>query len=62
MHPSLSQLLPLDKIPNEIEAIRDALASLFDSVFVKDLIASQSYDNSSGFYSMALTSYKSVGS
>lgn len=61
MHPSLSQLLPLDKIPNEVEAIRDALASLFDSVFVKDLIASQSYDNSSGFYSMTLTSYKSVG-
>ena len=61
MHPSLSQLLPLDKIPNEIEAVRDALASLFDSVFVKDLIASQSYDNSSGFYSMTLTTYKSVG-
>lgn len=61
MHPSLSQLLPLDKIPNEVEAVRDALASLFDSVFVKDLIASQSYDNSSGFYSMTLTTYKSVG-
>lgn len=61
MHPSLSQLLPLDKIPNEIEAVRDALASLFDSVFVKDLIASHSYDNSSGFYSMTLTTYKSVG-
>ncbi|MBO9586628.1 MAG: hypothetical protein J7574_20875 [Flavobacterium sp.] len=61
MHPSLSQLLPLDKIPNELEAIRDALASLFDSVFVKDLIASQSYDNSSGFYSMTLTTYNSLG-
>lgn len=33
MHPSLSQLLPLDKIPNEVEAIRDALASIFDSIF-----------------------------
>lgn len=61
MHPSLSQLLPLDKIPNEVEAIRDALASLFDSVFVKDLIASQSYDNSSGFYSLTLTTYNSIG-
>ncbi|KAF2082120.1 hypothetical protein [Flavobacterium sharifuzzamanii] len=61
MHPSLSQLLPLDKIPNELEAIRDALASLFDSVFVKNLIASQSYDNSSGFYSMTLTTYNSLG-
>jgi len=61
MHPSLSQLLPLDKIPNELEAIRDALASLFDSVYVKNLIASQSYDNSSGFYSMTLTTYNSLG-
>lgn len=61
MHPSLSQLLPLDKVPNELEAIRDALASLFDSIFVKDLIASQSYDNSSGFYSLTLTTYNSLG-
>lgn len=61
MHPSLSQLLPLDKIPNEVEAIRDALASIFDSIFVKDLIASQSYDNSSGFYSLTLTTYNSIG-
>lgn len=61
MHPSLSQLLPLDKIPNEVEAIRDALASIFDSIFVKNLIASQSYDNSSGFYSLTLTTYNSIG-
>ena len=29
MHPELSQLLPLDKIPNELEAVRDALMSVF---------------------------------
>ncbi|WP_306350748.1 hypothetical protein [Flavobacterium sp. '19STA2R22 D10 B1'] len=61
MHPSLSQLLPLDKIPNEIEAIRDALISIFDDIYVKNLIASQSYDGSSGFYSLTLTSYNSIG-
>lgn len=61
MHPSLSQLLPLDKIPNEIEAVRDALASIFNDIYVKNLIASQSYDGSSGFYSVTLTTYNSIG-
>lgn len=61
MHPSLSQLLPLDKIPNEIEAIRDALVSIFDDIYIKNLIASQSSDNSSGFYSLTLTTYNSIG-
>lgn len=61
MHPSLSQLLPLDKIPNEIEAVRDALASIFSDIYIKNLIASQSYDGSSGFYSFTLTTYNSIG-
>lgn len=61
MHPSLSQLLPLEKIPNEIEAVRDALASIFDDIFVKNLIVSQSYDMSSGHYSFVLTTYNSIG-
>lgn len=61
MHPSLSQLLPFEKIPNEIEAVRDALASIFDDIFVKNLIVSQSYDLSSGHYSFVLTTYNSVG-
>jgi len=61
MHPSLSQLLPLDKIPNELEGIKEALVSIFDDIFVKNLIANQSYDGSSGFYSMTLTTYSSVG-
>ena len=61
IHPSLSQLLPLDKIPNEAEAIRDALASIFDDIYVKNLIASQSRDSSSGFYSMKLTTNNAIG-
>ena len=61
MHPTLSQLLPFDKIPNEIEAIKDALASIFDDIFVKNLIASQSYDGSAGHYSLVLTTYNSLG-
>jgi hypothetical protein len=30
MYPSLSQLLPLDKIPIELEGIKDAIAGIFD--------------------------------
>ncbi|WP_430408565.1 hypothetical protein [Kordia sp.] len=61
MHPSLSQLLPLDKIPNEIEAVRDALISVFDDIYVKNLIVGKSYHGDSGFYSLTLTTYNSLG-
>lgn len=61
MHPALSQLLPLHKVPNEIEALRDALEAIFDDIFIKDLISSQNPDGSSGFYSMKITSYNGVG-
>lgn len=61
MHPALSQLLPLDKIPNEIEALRDALISIFDDIYVKNLIVSQKPDGSSGFYSFTLTTYNPIG-
>jgi hypothetical protein len=61
MHPTLSQLLPLDKIPNEIEAVRDALESIFDDIYVKNLIVGKSYHGDSGFYSLTLTTYNSLG-
>ena len=56
IHPTLSQLLPLDRIPNEVEAIRDALASVFEDIYVKNLIVGKSYHGDSGFYSLTLTS------
>ena len=61
MHPSLSQLLPLDKIPNEIEAVRDALINVFDDIYVKNLVVGKSYHGDSGFYSLTLTTYNSLG-
>ena len=61
MHPTLSQLLPLDKIPNGIEAIRDALASVFEDIYVKNLIVGKSYHGDTGFYSLTLTTYNSIG-
>lgn len=61
IQPKLSDLLPLDKIPNELEAIREALESIFDDIFVKNLIATQSYDGSAGRYSLSLTTYDAFG-
>lgn len=61
MHPSLSQLLPLDKIPNGIDAVRDALTSIFDDIYVKNLIVSKSYHGDSGYYSFTLTTYNTIG-
>lgn len=56
MYPRLSQLLPLEKIPNEIEAIRDVLTGVLDNLFVKDLIVGKSYEGDSGFYTFSLIS------
>lgn len=61
MHPALSQLVSLEAIPNEIEALKDALASVFDEIFVKDLIFNVSYQGEAGFYSLTLTTYDSIG-
>ena len=32
IYPRLSELLPLEKIPNEIDALRDALENVFDKM------------------------------
>lgn len=49
LKPTLGQLLPLEKIPNELEGIREAIENLLDDVYVTNLIASQSYNGSYGF-------------
>lgn len=54
LKPTLSQLLPLEKIPNELEGVRDAIGDLLDDIYVSNLIASQSYDGSYGYYTLTL--------
>lgn len=61
LKPTLGQLLPLEKIPNELEGIREAIESLLDDVYVTDLIASQSYNGSYGFYSMSISTGTPIG-
>lgn len=61
MHPALNQLISLDLIPNEIEDLKDALLSVFDEIFVKDLIFNINYRGEAGFYTLTLTTYNSIG-
>lgn len=61
LKPTLGQLLPLEKIPNELEGIREAIENLLDDVYVSNLTASQSYNGSYGYYSMSLITVNSIG-
>lgn len=61
MHPTLADLLPLEKIPNDVEALRDALTDILNDIFVTDLMVSKSFDNSRGNYYFNLTNYGSIG-
>lgn len=61
LKPTLSQLLPLEKIPNELEGIREAIGNLLDDIYVSDLIASQSYDGSYGYYTLTLSTANAIG-
>lgn len=54
MYPKLNQLLPLERIPNELEAIKEVLASVLDSIFVKNLIVGKSYEGDAGYYTLDL--------
>ena len=50
IYPTLNQLLPLENIPNEVESIKDAIADIFEEIFVKDLIVSKSFQGESGVF------------
>ncbi len=54
MYPKLNQLLPLERIPNELEVIKEVLASVLDSIFVKNLIVGKSYEGDAGYYTLDL--------
>ncbi|WP_124981001.1 hypothetical protein [Nonlabens xiamenensis] len=58
--PTLDQILPLEKIPNELSALRDALTNVFDGLFVHDVIIGHSTYSDAGFYSFTIKSYTGV--
>ncbi|MCB9227309.1 MAG: hypothetical protein H6578_09115 [Chitinophagales bacterium] len=41
-YPALSSVISLDKIPDELEFIKDGLDKLFDKIYFKDLQYSKS--------------------
>lgn len=52
MHPALSKLISLENIPNDAEGLGSAISSVFDDVFVKDLIFGLSPKGDAGFYTL----------
>ena len=61
LYPVVSDLLPLHKIPSELESIKEVLESLLGKVFFKDLIVGKSYHGEAGYYSLTLISLAPLG-
>ncbi|WP_299765229.1 hypothetical protein [uncultured Dokdonia sp.] len=61
IYPVISDLLPLEKIPSDLEGIKEALENVLRKVYFKDLIVSKSYHGESGYYSLTLISIKQLG-
>lgn len=61
IHPSLDQLMSLEQIPSELEGLREGLQEIFQDLFVKDLIFSNTLQGESAFYSLTITSYTALG-
>ncbi len=60
-YPPLSLLLPLDRIPSELDFIGDALANILDRVYCRNLFIDKSVSGDSGYYRFDLVFYESVG-
>ncbi len=61
LYPVLSDLLPLHKIPSELELVKEALTSILDKVYFKDLVLSKAYNGEAGYYTLSLISLKPLG-
>ena len=60
-YPPLSDLVPVDRIPHELEFIGDALTGLLDGLYYRNLFFEKSLRGESGFYQFELVFYKSAG-
>lgn len=60
-YPPLSDLLPTDRIPPELDVIGDALTNLLDDLYYRNLFFEKSLRGESGFYQFELVLYKSAG-
>ncbi|MCW3071346.1 MAG: hypothetical protein JWO44_1236 [Bacteroidetes bacterium] len=60
-YPSVSELLPIDKIPSSLGPVKDGIQNVFSKIFYKDLISEVSQNGDSGFYKLTLLSYGRLG-
>jgi hypothetical protein len=57
-YPSLSTLLPLEEIPQNLGAVQGALEDIFSKIFYKDLQIEKSALGDSAYYQLTLIKYK----
>lgn len=57
-YPSLSTIVPLDSLPEQLGFIKDGLTNILDKVYFKDLQVVKSQSGDSAFYSLTIVLYK----
>jgi hypothetical protein len=57
-YPSLSTLLPLERIPPNLGFVQGALHDVFDNLYFRDLQVSKSKRGEAGFYQLSIVLYK----
>ncbi|MFN8711232.1 MAG: hypothetical protein ACK5Z2_00170 [Bacteroidota bacterium] len=60
-YPSLSNLLPIDRIPASLGGVKDGIENIFDKFFYKDLIVEKSASGDAAFYKLTLVVYNRLG-
>jgi len=60
-YPSLSTLLSVDNIPDNMGFIEDGLLSVFNHLYYKDLQTDRSVAGEAAFYSVSLLTYRRLG-
>ncbi|MBW8242520.1 hypothetical protein K1F50_06875 [Muricauda oceani] len=61
LYPVVSDLLPLEKIPSELQGLREALENVLDEVYFKDFRVGQSYHGEAAYYAMTLVTFNPLG-
>ncbi|UZT99322.1 hypothetical protein ODZ84_07050 [Chryseobacterium fluminis] len=61
IYPRLSDVLPIDNIPDQLDGVRQALESIFGNLYAKDIHLYTSPDGSSGHYSLKIVFLTQLG-
>lgn len=61
IYPVVSDLLPLERIPSELEGLREALQNVLDDIYFKDFRVGQSYHGEAAYYSLTLVTFNPLG-